>query len=56
MENLVYVDDSLPGITRRRAGKGWAYYDASGALICSAKEKKRLIHPALIARIEGQEE
>lgn len=42
MENLVYVDDSLPGITRRRAGKGWAYHDASGALIRDAKEKKRL--------------
>ncbi|WP_197425911.1 DNA topoisomerase IB [Erythrobacter sp. CCH5-A1] len=42
MENLVYVDDSLPGITRRRAGKGWAYYDPSGALIRNAKEKKRL--------------
>ena len=42
MENLVYVDDSLPGITRRRAGKGWAYYDPSGALIRDAKEKKRL--------------
>ena len=42
MENLVYVDDSLPGITRRRAGKGWAYYDPSGALIRNTKEKKRL--------------
>jgi len=42
MENLVYVDDSLPGITRRRAGRGWAYYDPSGALIRDAREKKRL--------------
>lgn len=42
MENLVYVDDTLPGITRRRAGKGWAYYDPDGALVRDAKEKKRL--------------
>lgn len=42
MEKLVYVDDSLPGITRRRAGKGWAYYDANGALIRDAKERRRL--------------
>lgn len=42
MENLVYVDDALPGITRRRAGKGWAYHDASGVLIRDAAEKKRL--------------
>jgi DNA topoisomerase-1 len=24
---LVYVDDSVPGITRRRAGRGWCYRD-----------------------------
>ncbi|MFM7350460.1 MAG: DNA topoisomerase IB [Erythrobacter sp.] len=42
MEKLVYVDDTLPGITRRRVGKGWAYYDPSGALIRNAREKKRL--------------
>jgi DNA topoisomerase IB len=27
MQKLVYVDDSLPRVTRRRAGKGWANYD-----------------------------
>lgn len=42
MEKLVYVDDALPGITRRRVGKGWAYYDPSGALIRDGQEKKRL--------------
>ncbi|NCP12917.1 MAG: DNA topoisomerase IB [Sphingomonadales bacterium] len=42
MEKLVYVDDDLPGITRRRAGKGWAYYDPAGALIRDAAERKRL--------------
>ena len=25
---LIYVDDDLPGISRKGAGKGWAYYDA----------------------------
>lgn len=47
MEKLVYVDDDLPGITRRRAGKGWAYYDASGKLIRDAAERKRLNAVAL---------
>lgn len=42
MEKLVYVDDDLPGITRRRAGKGWAYYDVSGALIRDPEERARL--------------
>ncbi len=42
MEKLVYVDDALPGITRRRAGKGWAYFDPSGALIRDRREKQRL--------------
>ena len=42
MEKLVHVDDALPGITRRRVGKGWAYYDPSGALIRDVNEKKRL--------------
>lgn len=42
MEKLVYVDDDLPGITRRRAGKGWAYYDPGGALIRDPAERRRL--------------
>ena len=42
MTKLVYVDDSLPGITRKGAGKGWAYYDPQGALIRERAEKKRL--------------
>ncbi len=40
--NLIHVDDSLPGITRKRAGKGWAYYDPDGKLITDRAEKKRL--------------
>ena len=30
---LRYVTDERPGVTRRRAGRGWAYYDAGGARI-----------------------
>ncbi|KLI63506.1 DNA topoisomerase IB [Aurantiacibacter marinus] len=39
---LIYVDDGLPGITRKGAGKGWAYYDPKGALIRNRAEKRRL--------------
>lgn len=42
MQKLTYVDDSLPGITRKRAGTGWAYYDTSGKLITDADERARL--------------
>ncbi len=42
MENLIYVDDSLPGITRKGAGKGFAYYDVEGALIRDPIERDRL--------------
>jgi DNA topoisomerase-1 len=31
--DLVYVDDGAPGLTRRRAGKGFAYYTPDGVLI-----------------------
>ncbi|WP_374406062.1 DNA topoisomerase IB [Pelagerythrobacter sp.] len=39
---LIYVDDDLPGITRKRSGRGWAYYDAHGELIRDADERTRL--------------
>ncbi len=42
MTKLIYIDDDLPGITRKRAGKGWAYYDADGKLVTDAQEKRRL--------------
>ena len=42
MTKLIYVDDDLPGITRKGAGKGWAYYDPEGKLIADADEKQRL--------------
>ncbi|MHA6333158.1 DNA topoisomerase IB [Qipengyuania sp. CAU 1752] len=45
--DLIFVDDSLPGISRKRAGNGWAYYDPKGSLIRDGKERKRLNAVAL---------
>ncbi|GMN03751.1 DNA topoisomerase IB [Erythrobacter sp. MTPC3] len=42
MEKLIYVDDSLPGITRRGAGKGFAYYMPEGDLIRDRAVRRRL--------------
>lgn len=42
MEKLVYVDDSLPGITRKGAGTGFAYYSPEGDLIRDREERDRL--------------
>lgn len=39
---LIYVDDDLPGISRRRAGRGWAYHDAKGNRITARDEIDRL--------------
>jgi len=39
---LRYVTDSMPGITRRRAGKGFAYRDPQGRVITERKELARL--------------
>lgn len=47
MTKLIYVDDQLPGITRKGAGKGWAYYDPKGKLITDKAEKNRLNAVAL---------
>jgi DNA topoisomerase-1 len=30
---LRYVSDSTPGYTRKKAGKGWSYYDKDGSLV-----------------------
>lgn len=42
MAKLIFVDDSLPGISRRGAGKGFAYYDPHGKLIADRRERARL--------------
>ena len=39
---LEYVDDQGPGITRKRAGRGWAYFDSEGRRITDRAEIDRL--------------
>jgi DNA topoisomerase-1 len=39
---LAYVDDQGPGITRKKAGHGWAYFDAQGKRITDRDEIDRL--------------
>lgn len=39
---LCYVDDSTPGITRRRHGRYWQYFDAKGNRITDRDEIDRL--------------
>lgn len=41
-DKLIYIDDDLPGITRKRAGRGWAYYDPKGSHIDDREEIDRL--------------
>lgn len=42
MPKLCYVDDSLPGISRRRRGRAWAYFDPAGNRITDRDEIDRL--------------
>ena len=44
---LVYVDETHPGITRRRMGRGWGYWDADGNRITDREEIDRLNRIAL---------
>lgn len=39
---LRYVSDGMPGIRRRRAGTGWAFYGPDGTRIADAAERARL--------------
>jgi DNA topoisomerase I len=41
-DTLRYVDDSLPGITRKRIGKYWQYFDTRGQRITRRVEIERL--------------
>ena len=45
--NLVHVDDSEPGITRKKAGRGWAYFDPEGERITKRATIDRLNKIAL---------
>ena len=50
---LRYTPDGGAGVSRRRAGKGWSYLDATGAVIRDAEELRRIraivIPPAWIS-------
>jgi len=39
---LIYVTDSARGVTRKRVGHGFAYYDVTGALIKDRAERRRI--------------
>ena len=41
-ESLVYVTDAMPGITRRKQGKGWSYRAPDGTGIERGPERERL--------------
>jgi DNA topoisomerase-1 len=45
--HLVQVDEGLPGITRKRVGRAWAYFDAEGKRITDREEIDRLNSIAL---------
>ena len=40
--NLIYVDDSIPGISRRKYGRGYAYYMPDGTHIGDRNQVQRL--------------
>jgi DNA topoisomerase-1 len=42
MPNIVYCDDSMPGITRRKVRHGWGYWDPQGKRITDRDEIDRL--------------
>lgn len=39
---LRHVSDTLPGLTRRRCGKGWCYYDAAGQRVRDEETLQRI--------------
>jgi DNA topoisomerase I len=42
LPDLIYYPDTRPGIRRRRAGRGFCYYDPDGVLIRDPDERTRL--------------
>jgi len=46
-DSIVHVDDGAPGICRRKAGRGWGYWDADGNRIKDRAEIDRLNRIAL---------
>ncbi len=44
---LRYVTDAQPGITRKRAGSGWAFYSPKGKRIADDEERQRIASLAI---------
>lgn len=44
---LNYVTDGVPGITRRRAGKGWSFVRPNGKVIVEPKQRQRILSLAV---------
>ena len=42
MNKLIHVTRAALTVTRRRAGRGFCYFDADGNLICDTETKSRL--------------
>jgi len=42
MPRIVYCDDTMPGITRRKVRHGWGYWDPQGNRITDREEIDRL--------------
>ncbi len=42
LPDLIYYPDDRPGISRRKAGKGWSYAAPDGTTIADENERKRL--------------
>src|SRR4030067_671522 len=49
---LRYVTDGFAGISRRRSGKGWSYFDPGGVRIGDPLTRKRLNTPPPRQRVE----
>ncbi len=45
--DLIYYPDNEPGITRKRRGRGFSYFDPDGGLIRAATERSRLVSIAV---------
>jgi DNA topoisomerase-1 len=39
---LYYVSDGMPGLTRRRCGRGWSYFDVDGTRIADPAVRERI--------------
>lgn len=45
--SLIYYPDTKPGMTRKRRGRGFSYFDVAGQLVREKAERERLAHLAV---------